>query len=632
MHEFKRNYDLHVTQVSLEREETRNKIDAKTKTSFATQFWKRYAYHHRMNEFFLSKLKDEEEVNVGGNHPTMATTTLSTTTTADHNVAIFSGDKAENAPYRNRVAVPTRASTAIKMTQSTTPSENITLSPATKPLFFIPPPPPLLGNSRIGRKVSASSPVFLPDPSTGASFHPDFIFCGACTDCTEESDEAPARMLSRISIDNNNHGRSSDSEPKWAHLSDDGVNGFLQTSFQLKQLRQQQIFDNAMSKQQEQHQHNKILVLESLICAIPGIRKVSIPDTQSIPHTSGSSSAPDFENIVVHHDASVHTGTIRHAFESAGYSATIRHSSTTVGKASAVAHISTPKKDDKQSEAESDISNLDMVVKDKGQTLNLDSNGNNESRYWVRSSFKVEGICCASEIPAIRRILKPFLGVAKVNINLTTKVVHVQHHYVQIQASQIALALTEQGFPAQIRKDGSSTAQFESTNTNFSTNMKDKQVNIKSVTDVLDRIKKSPFVESTLTIEGLRADQVHLIERAIAESFIRVQVRAVYPSSISETIKVEHNPDLVSIVDIRDFLRRRAMNMKSSFCFPSTAEVYIDGADNNLYLPNADDYTNQPTIRHHNGRCFFWIKRYHINVVLSGLFWILSMISVVDGM
>lgn len=261
-------------------------------------------------------------------------------------------------------------------------------------------------------------------------------------------------------------------------------------------------------------------------------------------------------------------------------------------------------------------------------------NGSNEAECWVRSTFSARGICCAAEITAIRNILKPLLGIALVNVNLLTKDVHVQHNSVQIQASRIALVLTEEGFAAQIRKDGARMAKMARKNTNGSSSSSnsDKQANIKSLADTLDRIEQSPFVESTLIIEDLRPDQVRWVENAISDSFMRVQIRAVYPSPISETIKVEHNPDLISITEIRNFLRKHAKNKNGSYRFPATVEVYIDGSEANLFLPSEDAYPNEPISQNEDVGCFSWMKRHHINLVLSGCFWFLSLISIVDGM
>ena len=43
-----------------------------------------------------------------------------------------------------------------------------------------------------------------------------------------------------------------------------------------------------------------------------------------------------------------------------------------------------------------------------------------------RSHFHVQKICCASEIPAIKKILEPINGVSNIAINVTTKMVRQQ--------------------------------------------------------------------------------------------------------------------------------------------------------------------------------------------------------------
>ena len=45
---------------------------------------------------------------------------------------------------------------------------------------------------------------------------------------------------------------------------------------------------------------------------------------------------------------------------------------------------------------------------------------NEEIASLVRSQFFVRGICCASEVPTIKGIVKPMHGVSKLNINITT--------------------------------------------------------------------------------------------------------------------------------------------------------------------------------------------------------------------
>jgi copper chaperone CopZ len=482
-------------------------------------------------------------------------------------------------------------------------------------LSFFPLPPPTSSSSFStsyggGAANGASPTTLLVDPSTGGSFHPDFMFCGSCADCQEEEEKEgdSNNPTETTAVKNNGIGYSTDSYTDSDSDSDsadssDNKKGFLQTTFQLQQ-RTNQNNDN----------HNDALVLRSLIRAIPGVRKVFIPNNiQQKTHNNDSNSE---RIIIIHHDASVHTEIILHALESAGHSAFVRDNTNTNN-----AVITT------------------NVSVNENNHNNHNNDPNQNQKCWVRSSFDVQGVCCTSEIPAVRKIVKPLWGVVKVNINLTTKVVHVQHNYIQIQASEIAQKLTEQGFPAQIYKDGAATVQqqfqlFDNNNNDRSSNNKEEEEKYYSnaIADILDRIGQSPYVESTLFVEGLRPDQVNRIEKSIADSFISIQVRAVYPNAISETVKVEHDPELVSIKEVRDFLRQYATDKDGSF--PLTAEVYIDGADANLYLPAKEDYPNHQPINNDsaNGGCLFWMKIHHVNVWLSGFFWVLSIVSIVNGM
>jgi hypothetical protein len=73
--------------------------------------------------------------------------------------------------------------------------------------------------------------------------------------------------------------------------------------------------------------------------------------------------------------------------------------------------------------------------------------------------FFLQGNCCASKVPAVRKIVKPLPGLSKLNINLTSKIVHVQHNISCINATQISLALSSQGVPTQIQRDGAHMVQ-----------------------------------------------------------------------------------------------------------------------------------------------------------------------------
>ena len=491
---------------------------------------------------------------------------ITPTKTTRRKLEIESRDEIKIMPVRRRSSKSTSSSALNNALSPETKPATAAPKVAPKAVSFFPPPPPMFaapGMNKQGANLLMDS---------------EFMFCGFCD---EDSDGKPSTPVTSA-IHNLEPQTDADSDSNSMDDDSDQRKAFLRTTFQLTKLQKSQGVGDY---------DNDILVLKSLIRAIPGVREVSIPTGEK---------ADSLKNVSVHHDASVLVGTLRHAFESAGYSASIQNA--TSGSGTSTTRLATG------------------TISKQGHKMN-----------WVQSSFDVQGICCASEIPAIRRIVKPLSGVAKVNINLMTKVVLVQHNFGEIEAAQIAESLTHQGFPAKIRKDGAATIHFLEQTPNSSGNDAEES-RIKSLVDTLNKIGKSPFVESTLIVEGLRPDQVHWIEKALTNAFIKQQVRAVYPSAISETIKVEHNPDLVSISDIRDFLRRDTTEKKGSFHFPSTAEVYIDGADTNLYLPSEEDYPGLPVTHRDEGGLIALMKQYHINVVLSGIFWILSMLSILNEM
>jgi len=88
------------------------------------------------------------------------------------------------------------------------------------------------------------------------------------------------------------------------------------------------------------------------------------------------------------------------------------------------------------------------LKKDGGKQKSRDSKSG-------KSSFLVSGICCSSEIPLIKSILKPLEGVdvEKLSINVPTKTLYVHHEFSLISASGIKDALDSKRFDCQILKD-----------------------------------------------------------------------------------------------------------------------------------------------------------------------------------
>uniref|UniRef100_A0A7S1G1E3 HMA domain-containing protein n=1 Tax=Corethron hystrix TaxID=216773 RepID=A0A7S1G1E3_9STRA len=72
----------------------------------------------------------------------------------------------------------------------------------------------------------------------------------------------------------------------------------------------------------------------------------------------------------------------------------------------------------------------------------------------VQSQLHVDGICCSSEIPTINSIVTPLRGVNKISINVTTKIVYVDHDKSLISVEEIEKKLNLCNFRATVQKDG----------------------------------------------------------------------------------------------------------------------------------------------------------------------------------
>ncbi len=88
-----------------------------------------------------------------------------------------------------------------------------------------------------------------------------------------------------------------------------------------------------------------------------------------------------------------------------------------------------------------------------------------------RSSLHVAGICCASEVPPIKSIIEPMAGVSKVSVNVTAKIVYVEHDFTTTSASAIVQELNKAKFDATIRKDASQETKSTCRSTFFVENI-----------------------------------------------------------------------------------------------------------------------------------------------------------------
>ena len=162
-----------------------------------------------------------------------------------------------------------------------------------------------------------------------------------------------------------------------------------------------------------------------------------------------------------------------------------------------------------------------------------------------RTRLRVRGICCSSEVPVVRAILKPLPGVHKLGINIATKVVFIDFDPTLISTTMLVSALNAQNFAATILTDGGKSITEASSTV------------LASQSTPLDELPMSRFVESTFRIPGLITDNKIKscpISQQLRQNFLRGQLRAFHLHPPSRTLKVEHNPDLLTATRILNVL------------------------------------------------------------------------------
>ena len=561
------------------------------------------------------------------------------------------------------------------------------------PIMPPPLPPPM---QPLGAGFPAPPPGMMTFDMTTGQYHPDFMFCTTCSTCQDPDPNRADRALydkggttaeaEILEATYDKRGHETDSDDGLDMSIDDDDSG----DFETVALRgsggneDSVILRSKFKLVRPITSPSHVLVIQSLLHPLPGVFKVIVPQPKQhidengnpIESTYDHDIQPEPQQIIVVHDARMTTDSIIKALANVGHEARLQPHQ-------APSHGSEP--------------------------------------LLVRSHFAVEGVCCASEIPALRRIVKPLRGVSKLQVNLTTKIVYVQHDATQIRAQEIASALTREGFRSVVKKDGSETAVSQRQAMNHGRSSlhvqgelteqdipaihrylsqipgvsrigiivsegvihvdhdvvdvsseqcveqlkphyvatvtraaeehykKLQQLSKDGVVDssgaygmtpvtaaatvaALEDIGRSKYVESTITIEGFNARHLETVRKAISQNFIRAQIRAIYPNVLSHTVKVEHDPKLVSTLDICNTLNSYPE-------LPNPATVSVNGADLNLYLPEQENYSN--FVGGESGPTVFndadmmdqlGIRSIRLNVILSGVFWFISILSFKGGL
>jgi Cd2+/Zn2+-exporting ATPase len=218
-----------------------------------------------------------------------------------------------------------------------------------------------------------------------------------------------------------------------------------------------------------------------------------------------------------------------------------------------------------------------------GATLKRDGAATFKGNTAGRSHFFVEKICCASEIPAINFILEPMKGVTKVSINVTAKMVYVNHDTVIISATALCEALNDDCFGAHVKHDAKDDIGAPLT----------------------------AFVRSSLSFTGeIDNDMV----TAYMSTFGANQVESFVVDLPKHDIHVVHNPLVLPIDEFCESIKEHLY---------IEATVTEDGAANTKWeFPElVDDDVDEPDTA----------KYPRVTVILSGIFWLISMLSLIGG-
>jgi hypothetical protein len=487
-----------------------------------------------------------------------------------------------------------------------------------------------------GRTISAPPlPPFLWTPDSGAKAdHTDFLFCGACITCEPAEATESDQMEETRGLDSLDDNLNRSKNPRGG---DDAAAAIHETRLQITG------FPANSSSFVQAH----FMLIQSLLRPLAGVESVYI-------------FAAENQVLSIHHTIQASPSQMVAALKRGGYSSSemLLQSESTL-----------------QGSGEEDLE----------QALRHDK----RPKQAVRSQFYVRGICCAMEIPAIRKIVQPLLGVETLRINMTTKMVYVQHDGGLIQARNIAIHLTKEGFPSEIVVDGGAQLRWVAPDkatiriarttlqiqkgvldeksvhslrqqlttvtgiraihidekdgmivvehdmslmdpksipshvTGFSLELLQTQLEDSGVHSLA--VARSEFVESTLVLSYLQHQDMTTLQNIFRQSYIRAQVRAFFAHVPSQTIKVEHNPELLPIHDIPLLLERHGF----------VANVAVDGKEAGLFLPVLDGYGPSSGNVIKEGGMMDDDADTSVNlkchIILSGLFWVLSMVSVFGG-
>ena len=214
-----------------------------------------------------------------------------------------------------------------------------------------------------------------------------------------------------------------------------------------------------------------------------------------------------------------------------------------------------------------------------------------------KSQFFVEKICCASEANQIKSLLKKH-GISDVNISTTTKTVYVDHDFDLISANDVASILNAERFGAHIKKDAALQAASK------------------------NGIPTDAYVHSSFglskVLNGLTVDEqqktANFIKFCLEKKFINGEIKDIEADVSEQILSIEHRPYFLTAPGIVDALDKYVYEVN----------IIVDGGSDGLWALKLMDVGHEEAIDVHK-------TTVRPTVVLSGIFWIISMFSLIGG-
>ena len=484
------------------------------------------------------------------------------------------------------------------------------------------------------------------------SFHPQILFCGECASCASPPPAIGAASFSNsFTIDDDDDDDQNDEEsPRFLNSSSSGVIAAAASTASLR-----------LRVYYQQESTGRLGFLKTMLMDLDGVTNVHMSKLPPPPSSIDSTNVSSSSQIVT-----IEYNPFRPGEASAAATMTYnpqeaihqdndvdRHDNNDVSIYQAILTRLNESRFDYAVLPNNNDALMTFSSTTADSTESLPNNSDNSNKMpdlkiqkveltTCRTRLRVSGICCSSEVPAVRSILRPMPGVHKLGVNVATKIVFIDHDPSIITAELLAAALNEERFGAEIvNTEGGGGAgvlllpSSLTTNDDGDDSCTKNDLQASSFESIMS-LPRSNFVESTFIIPGMmtytQEDKMETscpIGKVLRQNFFRDQLRAFHLHAQSQTLKVEHDPSLLSADRIHIAL---VSGLKGGEW--GRIELAHDGATEGLTLPALsneclEDNEGGETVDD-GGRRQYCFPALKINIIFSGLFWIVSLLSYVD--